>query len=104
MFKTNRIVKFIVCLILFASFLGCASTTEQESTGQYIDNTVITSRVKAAIFDEPSLKTMQINVESYKGEVQLSGFVNSAASVQKASEIARRIEGVVAVKNDLVVK
>jgi len=104
MFKTNRIVKFIVCLILFASFLGCASTTEQESTGQYIDNTVITSRVKAAIFDEPSLKTMQINVESYKGEVQLSGFVNSAASVQKASEIARRIEVVVAVKNDLVVK
>jgi len=104
MFKTNRIVKFLACLVLFTSFLGCASTAKQESTGQYIDNSVITSKVKAAIFDEPSLKTMQINVESYKGEVQLSGFVNSAASVQKAGEIARSVQGVVSVKNDLVVK
>ncbi len=104
MFKTNRIVKFLACLVLFASFLGCASTAKQESTGQYIDNSVITSKVKAAIFDESSLKTMQIKVESYKGEVQLSGFVDSAASVQKAGEVARSVEGVVAVKNDLVVK
>lgn len=104
MFKTKRIVKFLACLVVFASFLGCAATSQQESTGQYIDNSVITTKVKAAIFDEPTLKTMQINVKSYKGEVQLSGFVDSTASVQRAGEVARSVEGVTSVKNDLIVK
>lgn len=104
MFKLNRFMTILACLILVASFAGCTATAKQESTGQYIDNSVITSKVKAAIFEEPSLKTMQINVESYKGEVQLSGFVDTAASVQKAGEIARSVDGVVAVKNDLAVK
>ena len=104
MFKKSRIMSFLACLILAASFTGCASTAKHESTGQYIDNSVITSKVKAAIFNDPTLKSMQITVESFKGEVQLSGFVDSAASVQKAGEIARRVEGVVSVKNDLIVK
>ncbi|MGK2945813.1 MAG: BON domain-containing protein, partial [Desulfuromonadales bacterium] len=83
---------------------GCAGTSKQESTGQYIDNSVITSKVKAAIFKEPTLKSLQIEVESFKGEVQLSGFVDSTQSVKKAGEVARGVEGVVSVKNDLVVK
>ncbi len=104
MFKKNRITGFLACFILATSFLGCASTAKHESTGQYVDNSVITSKVKAAIFGEPTLKSMQITVESFKGEVQLSGFVDSAASAQKAAELARGVEGVVSVKNDLIVK
>ncbi|WP_029916768.1 BON domain-containing protein [Pelobacter seleniigenes] len=104
MFKMNRIMTILACLLLIASLSGCSATRTRESTGQYIDNSVITSKVKAAIFDEPTLKSMQINVESFKGEVQLSGFVDSAQSVKKAGEVARSVEGVVSVKNDLVVK
>lgn len=104
MIRTNRIMKFLVCLVLVAGFTGCATTSKQESTGQYIDNSVITSKVKAAIFDEPSLKSMQIKVESFKGEVQLSGFVDSTASVDKAESVARGVQGVITVKNDLIVK
>lgn len=104
MFKPNRIMSLLACLILAASITGCASTRQHESTGQYIDNSVITSKVKTAIFNEPTLKSLQITVESFKGEVQLSGFVDSSASVAKATEVARSVEGVTAVKNDLIVK
>jgi osmotically-inducible protein OsmY len=104
MFKINRLQTIIAGLILVAAVTGCASTGHRESTGQYIDNTVITSKVKTAIFNEPTLKTLQITVESYKGEVQLSGFVDSAQSVNKAGEVARSVEGVVSVKNSLMVK
>lgn len=104
MLKMNRWMTILACLVMVAAFTGCASTSKQESAGQYIDNSVITSKVKAAIFNEPSLKSLQITVESYKGEVQLSGFVDSAQNVKKAGEVARRVEGVVSVKNDLVVK
>lgn len=104
MFKINRFMTILACLILVTTFTGCASTSNKESTGQYIDNSVITSKVKTAIFNEPTLKSLQINVDSFKGEVQLSGFVDSAENVKKAGEVARGIEGVVSVKNDLVVK
>lgn len=104
MFRINRFMAILACLVLVAAFTGCASTSKQESTGQYIDNTVITTKVKTAIFNEPTLKSLQINVETFKGKVQLSGFVDSAQSVTKAGEIARGVEGVVAVQNDLVVK
>jgi len=104
MFKINRYTTILACLVLVAVFTGCASTSQQESTGQYLDNSVITTKVKTAIFNEPMLKSLQITVESFKGEVQLSGFVDSAQSVKKAGEIARGVEGVVSVKNNLVVK
>jgi osmotically-inducible protein OsmY len=84
--------------------MGCAATQKHESTGQYVDDTAITTKVKTAIFNEDSLKTMQINVKTFKGEVQLSGFVNSAQVVKKAGEVARSVDGVVSVKNDLIVK
>jgi osmotically-inducible protein OsmY len=104
MLKTTRILTFLAGLVLVTAFTGCASSAKHESTGQYIDNSVITSKVKTAIFNEPTLKTLQITVESFKGEVQLSGFVDSEQSVKKAGDIARSVDGVVSVKNNLVVK
>ena len=74
--------------------LGCASTRTQEGTGEYVDDTVITSKVKAAILNEPTLKSAEINVETFKGVVQLSGFVSSQAAESKAVEVARGVAGV----------
>ena len=90
--------------IFMASLLGCASTATKEGTGEYLDNTVITTKVKAAIFDESTLKSAEINVETFKGVVQLSGFVGSQANIDKAVEIARQIKGVKSVKNDMKLK
>jgi len=78
--------------------------TSREGTGEYVDDSAITAKVKAAIVNEPSLKVFQINVETFKGEVQLSGFVDSARSVAKAGEVARGVKGVRSVKNSLIVK
>jgi osmotically-inducible protein OsmY len=83
------------------SALGCASTSQQASTGEYIDDSVITTKVKTGIFNEPSLKVTQITVETYKNVVQLSGFVDSSASMDKAIAIARSVQGVSSVKNDM---
>ena len=102
--KLSSITKFLTCLALISAFAGCAATQKHESTGQYVDDSVITTKVKAAIFEEATLKTLQINVKTYQGVVQLSGFVNSAESVTKAGEVARGVENVVSVENDLVVK
>jgi osmotically-inducible protein OsmY len=104
MLKLHRIMKFLACCALITSFMGCAATRTHESTGGYVDDSAITTKVKAAIFNESTLKTMQINVKTFKGEVQLSGFVDSAQSVTKAGEVARGVNGVVSVKNDLIVK
>jgi osmotically-inducible protein OsmY len=104
MAKRNRMLSFLVCIILVTAFLGCASTPTKEGTGEYVDDSAITTKVKAAIMSEPSLKVFQINVETFKGEVQLSGFVDSTKSVQKAGEVARGVGGVKSVKNSLIVK
>ncbi|NJM11953.1 MAG: BON domain-containing protein [Synechococcaceae cyanobacterium SM1_2_3] len=91
-------------VILLASLLGCASTSKQEGTGEYVDDTVLTGKVKAAIFDDPSLSALEINVETFKGVVQLSGFVNSKDDINKAVKVTRSIKGVVSVKNDMRLK
>jgi len=104
MVKREHMVQLLVCLGLMIAFIGCAATQKHESTGQYIDDSVITTKVKAAILDEPTLKSLQINVKTFKGVVQLSGFVDSSQSVKKAGEIAGSIEGVKSVENDLIVK
>ena len=104
MFGKNSIAKALVIAVLAASFAGCAANQKHESTGQYVDDTVITTKVKAQIFDEPSLKVFQINVKSNQGVVQLSGFVDSSLSAKKAGEVASRVAGVADVRNDLVVK
>jgi osmotically-inducible protein OsmY len=77
---------------------------EPGNISTYLDNTVITAKVKAAIFDEPGLKSAEINVETFKGEVQLSGFVSSQANIDKAVEIASKVKGVKSVKNNMQLK
>jgi osmotically-inducible protein OsmY len=91
-------------VLLIASALGCASTRTQEGTGEYVDDTVITTKVKAAVLNEPTLKSAEINVETFKGVVQLSGFVSSQAAEGKAVEVARAVGGVKSVKNDMRLK
>ncbi len=100
MLQLKRFSAFFLAILL-VSMLGCAPTPTREGTGEYVDDTVITTKVKAAIFNEPSLKVAQINVETFRGTVQLSGFVSSQADMNKAVEVARRVAGVTSVKNDM---
>ena len=104
MLNLNSITKFLTTIAFISAFSACASTSKKETTGQYIDDSVITTRVKAAIFKEKALKTMQINVNTYKGMVQLSGFVDSSKDMAKAGDVAQGVDNVVSVKNDLIVK
>jgi osmotically-inducible protein OsmY len=100
----QRIFVLVLAAAAFTTMVGCASTATTESTGQYVDDTVITTKVKAAIFNEPTLKSAEVNVETYKRVVQLSGFVSTQADIQKATTIARGVEGVASVKNDMRLK
>ena len=100
---SNKFVTFIFTILL-ASLLGCAGTSTKEGTGEYFDDSVITTKVKAAIFKEPSLQSSEINVETFKGTVQLSGFVSSRAEINKAAEVARGVQGVTSVRNDIRLK
>ena len=92
----------IAASMLFA--IGCASTPTQESTSEYMDDSKVTAKVKAAIFAEPSLSSAEINVETYKRVVQLSGFVKSGADISKAGSVARAVKGVDSVVNDIRLK
>jgi osmotically-inducible protein OsmY len=102
--KRNVIIYCLVLLILIATFAACASTRTRESTGEYVDDSVITTKVKSLLAADDFLKSFQIGVETYKGVVQLSGFVNTQKAVDKAIEITRSVKGVKSVKNDLIVK
>ena len=90
--------------MLIATFAACASTRTRESTGEYVDDSVITTKVKSLLAKDDFLKSFQISVETFQGTVQLSGFVNSQQAVNKADEIAKSVKGVKFVKNDLIVK
>jgi hyperosmotically inducible protein len=90
--------------MLVATFAACSSTRTHESTGEYVDDSTITTKVKALLAEDDFLKSFQIGVETYKGVIQLSGFVNSQQAVNKAGEIARSVKGVKSVKNNLIVK
>jgi osmotically-inducible protein OsmY len=84
--------------------IGCASTATQESTGEYIDDSAITAKVKTALLNEPTLNSNEISVETFKGRVQLTGFVSSRANIDKAVEVAQAVGGVTTVKNDMQLK
>ena len=101
--KLNRISALFAATALIA-VAGCASTATHESTGQYVDDTTITTKVKAAILKDDSLKSAEINVETYKGRVQLSGFVRSQANIDQAVVVAQNVGGVTSVKNDMRLK
>ena len=102
--RTTSITRFVIGLLLVALMAGCAGSATQESTGEYIDDSSITASVKAAIYNDPMLKVGQISVESHKGVVQLSGFVDSKQAATRAAELARSVKGVKSVKNSLIVK
>lgn len=99
--RIMRSVPMLAVAMLLALFVGCASTESSSGTGEYIDDTVITTKVKTAIFNESTLKSSEINVETYKGVVQLSGFVNSREDIDTAVRVARSVEGVKSVSNDM---
>jgi osmotically-inducible protein OsmY len=102
--KRNTVVCFLVILALIATFAACAATRTQESTGEYVDDSVITTKVKSLLAGDDFLKSFQIGVETFKGVVQLSGFVNSQEAIDKAVEITKSVKWVKDVKNDLIVK
>jgi len=98
------VIRYFVIFALIAVLMACASTSKSSSTGEYVDDSVITTKVKAQLAADDFLGSFQISVETYKGTVQLSGFVDSQAAVEKAAQIARGVGGVTSVKNDLIVK
>jgi osmotically-inducible protein OsmY len=102
--KMNIIIRYFVLLMLMATFVACASTPKQESAGEYVDDSVITTKVKSLLVGDDFLKSFEIGVETYKGIVQLSGFVDSQKAIGKAGEIASSVKGVKSVKNNLIVK
>ena len=102
--KSHIVIRFLIVLMMIVAFVACASTPKQESVGEYVDDSVITAKIKTQLAADDFLKSFQIGVESRKGIVQLSGFVNSQDAVDKAGKIASGVEGVKSVKNDLIVK
>ena len=100
----KRSSSLIICLVFVVALISCAGSRTSESSGQYVDDSVITTKVKTALLVDPDIKSLDIGVETFKGVVQLSGFVNSAEQARKAVEIAKSVEGVRSVKNSLVVK
>jgi osmotically-inducible protein OsmY len=98
----KRSYVFLMAAMVFV--LAACSSTAGQTTGRYVDDSVITTKVKAAIFEEKGLKSTEISVETYKGEVQLSGFVKNKESIPLATQVAGKIDGVKNVKNDLIVK
>lgn len=103
--NTNkRVVHYLVIVLLAVSLAACASTPKQSGAGEYVDDTVITTKVKSLLAADDLLRSFEIGVETYKGTVQLSGFVNTQDAVNRAGEIAASVQGVGSVKNNLIVK
>jgi osmotically-inducible protein OsmY len=102
--KKNMLIGYFMVFILVATLAACASTSKQEGAGEYVDDSVITTKVKSLLVADDFLKSFEIGVETYKGIVQLSGFVNSKQAVDKAGQIASGVKGVKSVKNNLIVK
>jgi osmotically-inducible protein OsmY len=102
--KVNAYIRYLVPLMLIVTVMACTSTRTHESTGEYVDDSVITTKVKSLLANDDFFKSFQISVETYKGIVQLSGFVNSQQAVDKAGELAKSVKGVKSLKNNLIVK
>ena len=102
--NTLKTFTALVATTMLLVTLGCASTRTHEGTGQYVDDSVITTKVKSAILGEPGLKVSEINVETFKGVVQLSGFVSTKNDISSAVRVAQAVDGVKSVKNDMQLK
>ncbi|KGT88942.1 hypothetical protein NG99_20935 [Erwinia typographi] len=94
----------VIAAVVAISVSACAPTATQEGTGGYIDDTVITTKVKSELLKDDSLKSTEINVETFKGRVQLSGFVSSPTSASRAVQITRGVKGVTSVTNNIQIK
>lgn len=100
-----KTISLLIALSLSSSFMaGCATGYQTESTGQYVDSSAITAKVKTQLLADKYVPGSAITVKTYKNGVQLSGFVNSARQKQRAELIARNVEGVTYVDNALIVK
>lgn len=102
--KFNLLIRFLLGLLLIISIAGCSGSKRHESTGEYLDDTVLTTKVKASILGDSKLKVLQIDVETFKGIVQLSGFVDTQEAAERAVHLARTVKGVKQVNNSLIVK
>jgi len=102
--KSYSVIRFLVVLMMIAAFVACASTPKQEGTGEFVDDSVITTKIKAELAGDEFLKSFQISVETRKGIVELSGFVDNQKTKDRAGQIARGVKGVKSVKNALILK
>jgi len=102
--KRIKPITTLFCGLALLMSLGCASTRTHEGTGEYVDDSVITTKVKAASFNDPGLKVSEVQVETFKGVVQLSGFVSSRADIKDAVRVASAVNGVKSVTNDMQLK
>lgn len=102
--QINQMGRITLAIILSLFLAACAGTAHESSTGEYIDDTVLTSRVKSALLNDPDVSGLTVNVESFKGTVQLSGFVKTVAERNRAVKLARAINGVKRVKNDILIR
>lgn len=102
--QLNKYLSAVFLAVSLTTVVGCASTAQQQGTGEYIDDAVITTKVKALIIEDPLTKVLEVKVKTFKGEVQLSGFVSSQAAADRAVELARSVNGVTSVKNDMQIK
>ena len=102
--SVNRVFQALFSAVVLSVALGCAGTSHKESTGEYVDDSWITSKVKAAFVNDKTLGASEINVETFKGTVQLSGFVNTRDQKSRAGDLAKKVEGVRNVENNITVK
>jgi len=100
----NKFSKFVLPVMLAASVVGCSLFEGRESTGQYVDDTAISTKVKAQFVRDPVVKASQVSVETMQGVVQLSGFVDTRQEAERAAQLARNVDGVRGVKNDIIVR
>jgi hyperosmotically inducible protein len=102
--KQLKRLTVLLLAMVFVSALGCAGSATKESTGEYVTDSWITTKVKAALVEDSQVKATEVNVETFKGTVQLSGFVSSDAAMRRAVQLTRETKGVTSVKNDMRIK
>ena len=100
----SKFLSAVFLAVTLGTVVGCASTATQQGTGEFVDDAVITTKVKALIIEDPLTKVLEIKVKTFKGVVQLSGFVSSQAAANRAVELARSVGGVTSVRNDMAIK
>jgi osmotically-inducible protein OsmY len=101
--QLKRIATFLAVALL-ATVIGCSSSPSQESAGEYVSDSWITTKVKAVLAEDSQVKATEVNVETFKGMVQLTGFVSSHAAMTQAVTLTRGIKGVTGVRNDMRLK